>query len=341
MKKIVFVTLFLAFQAVLIFIGACVFWWKVPAAGTLQPIEFEVKEGDSFGQVALRLERIGAIRWPLFFRAYARLTRQADKIKAGPYTFEPNILPQQILAKLLKGEVSLVQFTIPEGWNTWQIAERLAATFPHITKEIWLQEMKSEKHLALLPSEATSLEGYLYPETYSIRTHPTASEVVQMLLNTFAKNFDPIFEVKGKDYGLTKHKIVTLASIIEKETRIQEERPRISSVFHNRLRRGMRLQTDPTVIYGIWERYDGNIRKKDLLEPTPYNTYVISGLPPGPIASPGRAALAAAVEPLTTSDLYFVAKADGSHVFSSTLSEHNRNVYTHQILPFRKSRQKK
>lgn len=338
MKKLVYLIVFLVLNIAAVSIGAVVFWLKVPADGAVHPIEFEAKEGASVGEVANALAKAGVLRWPTLFKFYARYQGQANKIKAGPYVFEAGILPPQILEKLTKGEVSLVQFTIPEGWNMYQIAGKLSGVFPHVKKEIWLQEMRNPRYRVGLPREAQNLEGYLFPETYSIRTKASAQDVVQLLVSTFSKHFDSKIVELGAARGLTPHQIVTLASIIEKETGVPEERPRISSVFHNRLAKRMRLQTDPTVIYGIWERYDGNIRKRDLLESTPYNTYLIDGLPPGPIACPGRRALEAAVEPLTTDDLYFVGKQDGTHVFAKSLSEHNKNVYQYQILPFRKAR---
>jgi UPF0755 protein len=196
--------------------------------------------------------------------------------------------------------------------------------------------MRDPKLLAEVPSKPATVEGFLFPETYTFNPRTTPQEVLKTMLETFKKSVPGEVIEKGALRKLNPLEVITLASIIEKETGKPEERRHISSVFHNRMRIGMRLQTDPTVIYGMWERYNGNIRKSDLREPTPYNTYVISGLPPGPIASPGLLAIQAAVDPLDTEDLYFVSRGDGSHIFSRNLKDHERSVYQYQILPARR-----
>lgn len=336
MKKFIFLLMFLALQAFLVVLGGAYFWYSMPAAGTMEGVDFEVREGAGLSETSSELAKIGVLRWPFAMKIYAKFKHPGAVIKAGPYHFEAGILPYQILEKLLKGEVSTTQFTIPEGHNMWQVADRLVATFPHIKKETWLAEMRSSKYLAELPEGATTVEGYLYPETYTIRTKPTPPEVIRAMIHMFNKNFDEKWVLEAQSLNLSKHQLVTLASIIEKETGAPAERPHISSVFHNRLRLGMRLQTDPTIIYGIWETYNGNIRKRDLQTPTAYNTYLIDGLPPGPIANPGRAALEAAAQPVETKDLYFVATgAGGAHAFAATLAEHSKNVFKYQIQPFR------
>jgi UPF0755 protein len=298
-------------------------------------IEFRVESGQGFSAVADELEKKGLLRWAVLFKAYVKYGGHNFTLKEGTYELTKSLKPKDLLQKLIKGEVRLVSFVVPEGFNMWQVAERLAAKFPHITLSQWNKAMTDPRYLNDLPSEAETLEGYLFPDTYRIREKPTIKEVLDAFKKSFLENASEDLIADGKILGLGLHQIVTLASIIEKETGKASERPRISSVFHNRMRKKMRLQTDPTVIYGIWERYDGNIRKIDLQTPTAYNTYTIDGLPPGPIANPGKEALRAAVKPVQSEDLYFVGRGDGSHTFSKSLQEHNAAVYQFQIKPFR------
>jgi UPF0755 protein len=311
-------------------------WWhatvKLPS-----PVEFEVREGATLQSVSNELVRLKVIDAPAkLFEIGWRLTLPKATVKAGDYRLENSLSPKRIASILASGQTVTITFTIPEGWNTFQIAERLEKVFPKTNKKKWLEYMRDPKLLATVPTKPTSVEGFLFPETYTFNPRTAPHEVLKTMVETFLKSVPTDLLEKGAARKLNPFEIVTLASIIEKETGKPEERRHISSVFHNRLRIGMRLQTDPTIIYGIWERYDGNIRKSDLREPTPYNTYVIPRLPPGPIASPGLLALEAAVDPLETEDLYFVSRGDGSHIFSSNLKDHERSVYQYQILPSRR-----
>lgn len=315
--------------------GLAATWWFVPPGSQESKVDFEVPEGASFSRVADNLAANGLLRWPVVLKAYGKYQGVETALKPGTYELHGGMLPKDILEKMVKGQIKLTSFSIPEGWNMWQIADRLSATFPHIPEAEWKAAMTDAAFFEGLPQEAVTLEGYLFPETYTIRPKATVGEVIRVMRKTFDQNFSEDIVQAGAARGMSRHAIVTLASIIEKETGRAEERARISAVFHNRLKKGMRLQTDPTVIYGIWERFDGNIRKKDLQTPTPYNTYVISGMPPGPIANPGRAALEAAVNPLASEELYFVGKGDGSHHFSVRLEDHNKAVYEYQVKPFR------
>lgn len=311
-------------------------WWY-KTVQIEKPIEFEVREGATLQSVAnelLKLKLI-SVHGKLFEYGW-RLTSPKATVKAGDYRFEGAISPQKLAAVLIAGQTVTMSFTIPEGWNMYQIAERLERVFPSTPQKRWLELMQAGSITSKLPGSPKNVEGFLFPETYTFNPKAQPEDVLNTMIQMFHKNMTQDLIEKGKVRNLSPLEIVTLASIIEKETGKPEERPHISSVFHNRMRLGMRLQTDPTVIYGIWERYDGNIRKTDLQTPTPYNTYVISGLPPGPIASPGRAALVAAVEPIETDDLYFVSRGDGSHIFSSNLKDHQRGVYQYQIQPAKK-----
>lgn len=310
-------------------------WWQKPIALT-SSVDFEVREGSTLQSVSNELTKLKMITVdPRLFEFSFRLSLPRSTVKAGDYRFEGSLSPQKIAAILSSGQTITTSFTIPEGWNTFQIAERLEKVFPKTNKFKWLRLMRDPKFLSNLPGSPQSVEGFLFPETYTFNPRATPRDVINEMIQTFKKHLTSEIIAKGEAKKLKPLEIVTLASIIEKETGKAAERPHISSVFHNRMRIGMRLQTDPTVIYGMWERYDGNIRKTDLKTPTAYNTYVIPGLPPGPIASPGLAALKAAVDPIESKDLYFVSRGDGSHIFSTNLRDHQKGVYQYQIQPSR------
>lgn len=300
-----------------------------------QPIHFpekgttlRIEGGSSARKIAKILKEHGVIDSEELFFLATRLMSLDSAYKAGKYRFKGSLNMLEIIKILKEGQVLLVSFAIPEGFNQWQIADKLGEAFSQFSAADFKSSLSAPELTNLLPPEASSVEGYLFPDTYSISEDASVEDVLKMMISAFWEKDTPEWRLLRKDLGMTLHQIVTLASIIEKETGHPSERPRISGVFYNRLRKKMKLQTDPTVIYGIWHDYDGNIRKKDLLTPTPYNTYVIDGLPPGPIASPGKDALDAAHRPLTTDELYFVALGDGSglHKFSKTLRDHNRAV---------------
>jgi UPF0755 protein len=293
-----------------------------------------VYPGESFRSVAARLEAAGLIRSPLRFRLYARLARLDKKVKTGEYEFSGMMTPGQILAALKEGKVRLHHLTIPEGFNLNQIAQAVA--------EAGYGEAASFLRLATDPAlarevdpEAQTLEGYLFPDTYSLPKGLSQREIIAAMLQRFRSEIAPQWRQRAAELGLSMHQVLTLASIIEKETGDPAERPLISSVFHNRLRKGMRLETDPTVIYGI-DEFDGNLTRAHLRTPTPYNTYTFKGLPPGPIASPGRAAIEAALYPEDTDYLFFVSRKDRTHQFSTNLDDHQKAVRQYQLKPRRK-----
>lgn len=341
MKKLIA----LLFLAILAFTGSLYFWtlswWNTPQAEKQGEIEIEFDQGTSAREITQRLNKNEIIKYPFLFERMSRTTGLSQKFKAGLYKFDRSLSPQQIAEKIAKGEILMIQFVIPEGWNQYQIANKLAEVFPRFNTATWLSTMKNMVTQKRLPMpEAKSCEGFLFPDTYTIRPNAIPVEVLNMMFDNFKKNFPSFKEQTLRSHNLSSYQLLTLASIVEKETGAPEERPRIAAVFHNRLKKRMRLQTDPTIIYGIWDRYDGNIRKKDILNPTPYNTYMIEGLPPTPIANPGKAALDAVVNPAEADDLFFVSKNDGTHIFSKSLSEHNANVQKFQVQYF-KSKQKK
>lgn len=294
-----------------------------------QPLHYQLNPGTSLSRVAADLEALGVINSSLSLKLLAKLDDLAGRIHSGSYYFSVPATPEQVLARLVAGDVEKVSLTIPEGFTLAQIAERIAALGFADQRQL-LELAYDPVFISSLNIQADSLEGYLFPETYLFAPGNGAATLLRMMVEQFDKHLSPDIVSKAQKLKLDRHQLVTLASIIEKETGQLTEMPLISSVFHNRLRRGIPLQTDPSVIYGIKD-FDGNITRKHLRTPTPYNTYHIKGLPPGPIASPGLSALRAAAEPANSDFLYFVSRGDGSHQFSRSLREHNLAVRKYQL----------
>lgn len=301
---------------------------STPAGGDPAPLTVRIEPGQSLAAVAENLDRLGLVRSPLRFRLLARLRGSDKHIQAGEYELRATLAPAEILAMLEKGAVKLYRITVPEGFTLRQIAELLGRT-PLFTAEEFLRQAERVEALRRFGLEAPGLEGYLFPDTYAFPRGTPPAAVIAAMLQRFREIFTPEWERRAAELGLSVHAVVTLASIIEKETGAPDERPLIAAVFHNRLRRGMRLETDPTVIYGI-ANFDGNLTRRHLETPTPYNTYLIKGLPPGPIANPGRDSLHAALYPAEADYLFFVSRNDGSHHFSRTFEEHQRAVRRYQ-----------
>ena len=288
---------------------------------------FIVREGAAPREVADELDKKGIVRSKELFSLWIKCMGYGKTIKAGEYSLGPGMSPLAILEKLRRGLVIIHPVSIPEGLSRLQIAEMLEER-GIVGKEKFLSLTRNRVILERYGIARPSLEGYLYPDTYQFPRGILPHTLIETMVRRFFQVTGPLKDAAEKS-GMKMDDVITLASIVEKETGLPEERPVIASVFLNRLKRGMRLDSDPTVIYGL-EGFDGNLRKKDMSEPTPYNTYVISGLPPGPIANPGLAAIKAVVYPARTDYLYFVSRNDGSHHFSRTLEEHNRAVDTYQ-----------
>ncbi|MGD8226405.1 MAG: endolytic transglycosylase MltG [Desulfobacteraceae bacterium] len=286
-----------------------------------------VREGLSLKEVAGELERKKIIKNKILFEVWAELLGYSRKIKAGEYELGAHMPPKRILEKLIRGEVLTYPVTVPEGYTVAQISQLLQEG-GLIDKEEFLSLIDDPALLAHYGISAPSLEGYLYPETYHFARGISARSTIDAMVGRFWQVVSPL-KARMDEVGMNLPEVVTLASIVEKETGLAEERPTIASVFLNRLKRGMRLESDPTVIYGIKE-FDGNLTRKDLNKATPYNTYIILGLPPGPIANPGLEAIRAVLYPAETDYLYFVSRNDGSHHFSKNLSEHNKAVRIYQ-----------
>lgn len=300
---------------------------------TAADIEVVIPKGSSMGVVAELLAREGVIKSPRTFTMYGRFRRAGSKLHAGIYDFPAGLTMADVLTMIVKGEVKRYRFTIPEGFSVRDIAQLLALMeeFGPIVAAQFIKFAQDPQFVDEMGvGGRTSLEGYLFPDTYVVYNPQDVREIIRPMVQRFKEVYDDDLKLRAKELGMTNHEVITLASIIEKETGKPEERPLIASVFHNRLKKGMVLATDPTVIYGIAD-FDGNLRRKDLETPGPYNTYLNAGLPPGPIASPGEKAIRAALYPKTTNYYFFVSKNDGSHHFSKTMGEHGRAVQHFQI----------
>ena len=289
---------------------------------------FVVERGDSLASVARKLEEAGLVRDARAVVWLARLRGLSSKLRAGEYRLSAALTPGELLAHISEGRVVAYEVSFPEGFTARQIGERLDAR-DLVDAAAFAAAVHDADLAARLEIPASSLEGYLYPETYRLPRSLAADEVASIMVEHFKQAWREIQDSAG-DHTLDMHDLVTLASIVEKETGVAEERPLIASVFANRLARGMRLESDPTVIYGI-PGFDGNLRRSDLDNgENPYNTYQIRGLPPGPIANPGIDSLRAAAHPADTDYLYFVSRNDGTHVFSSSYRDHVNAVNRYQ-----------
>jgi len=288
-----------------------------------------ITPGQGFQALSKQLYNAGIIKHPMKFEWFARLKGYDKKIKAGEYLLSYSMSPHRILEVIVSGKVRLYRITIPEGYHLRQIARALAeAGFG--TETDFLKVATDPVLVNDYGIGAKTFEGYLFPDTYLFPGDATAEMIVSAMVKRFWSVMKPDWEDRARALGFSIHQVITLAAIIEKETGAAQERPLISSVFHNRLKRKMRLESDPTVIYGIKD-YDGNIKRKHLAERTPYNTYQINGLPPGPIANTGIASIKAALYPASTRFLYFVSKRDNTHQFSTNIKDHNRAVRKYQL----------
>jgi len=279
--------------------------------------------------IARELKNKGVLDETLKFRILGRLLRVERKLKPGEYSFPFPSSPYDALKILAAGKVLRHKVTFPEGTTMTEMGNILVGN-NLVNEKQFFSELRNAALLKKLQIPANTFEGFLFPDTYYFTKNDSTDTILEKMVDRFRSEITPERFKKAQDLNLSLLQWVTLASIIEKESGVVFEQPIISSVFHNRLRKKMRLQSDPTVIYGI-PNYDGNIRKVDLLTPTPYNTYTRGGLPLGPIANPGKTALLAAIEPAQTDFFYFVAKRDGTHIFAKTYEEHAQNVRKFQL----------
>ena len=295
-----------------------------------------IAPGTNFQDVATELEEKGIVKSGSGFILLAKLTSADRRIRPGEYAFHAGMPPLDILSLLEEGKVALHHVTIPEGFTVRQVAARLEAKGLVDGQEL-LRLTRDPAFIHSLKLDVSSLEGYLFPTTYRFVKDSKPEDILRTMVAFTWKAFTPELRERAGTMGMSEHEVLTLASVIEKETGAPSERALISAVFHNRLRRNIPLQSDPTVIYAL-EAFDGNLRKRDLSVKSPYNTYRVRGLPPGPIANPGAAAIRAALHPAKARYLYFVSRNNGTHHFSSTLAEHNRAVNKYQKYRRRVSR---
>lgn len=315
----------LAFSFLVVYLGA-------PARGG-EPITVTIAPQSSTSRIAAQLEENRLIHSAEYFKLFTKITGADRSLKPGKYSFEGTENLNRIVAMLQQGSPDLISFTVPEGYNLEQTINLLDSQ-GIATREDFLAALENQnlefKFFDELPEGATRLEGFLFPDTYKIETETNPVGMVQLMLNRFTEVYTPEHEARAKELGMTNLEVITLASIIEREAKVPQDRTLVSSVFHNRLKKGMLLQSCATVQYALGE-IKPVLYNTDLQVESPYNTYLHQGLPPGPIAAPGEDSIKAALYPSETTYLYFVAKPDGSHVFSNTLQEHNEAK--HKYLP--------
>jgi UPF0755 protein len=311
-----------------------------------ESVAFIVGKGENFAGIAHRLQEQGIIASERAFRYYVSFAGPRKKLQRGEFGLYRNMPVPEVVRMLSEGKPLQHPVTVPEGYNLFQVASVLE-NMGLQKKEDFLAAARDPDVINLIPTLASakdrpkSIEGYIFPDTYMVQRVFSAKEIAQLMVQRFRdvyRGIAPEIQASAtvQSLGLTPHQVITLASIVEKETGAGAERPLIASIFVNRLRKRMRLQTDPTVIYGVWEStgaWDGNIRRRDLNTPTAYNTYQMEGLPPGPIANPGLNAIRAVLQPSQSEYLFFVSRGDGTHIFSKEYSDHAKAVRDTQLTP--------
>jgi UPF0755 protein len=299
----------------------------------------DVPGGAGSGEIGRRLVDAGVVQNVLVFQAATWRSGRGRSLKAGEYRFAQPMSAAEVVDKLARGDVHVRRITFPEGLTILDMAKIYEARGLGRAAE-FVKAASDASAIANVDPQAPDLEGYLYPETYAIQRGTPPSKLVDLMVKRFRAAYSSDLQAQARTQGLTTRQVVTIASLVEKEAAQEAERRVIAAVYRNRLRIGMGMQADPTVIYALQKagRYDGNIRREDLEIDSPYNTYKHPGLPPGPIAAPRKASLQAALDPADVRYLYFVSRNDGSHVFATTLAEHNRNVRQFQVLYFREKR---
>lgn len=303
-----------------------------------EEVIFKINPGDSLGLISQRLEDKNLVSKALYFKLMTQLKSQAQYLKVGEYALDRSMKPTEVLKVIVLGKSIQYKFTVPEGTNMYEIADIVEAE-GFATKEEFLKLCRDQSLIRELLGQAYfSLEGYLYPETYSFEKETSAKMIIKTMVENFKRVFPSTAQKESSKYKhvlkLSPREQVILASMIEKETGAPEERPMISSVFHNRLKKKMKLQSDPTIIYGMAVAtgvMTKNIRKRHILAPTPYNTYTVKALPIGPITNPGADALKAAANPVRSNNLYFVSRNDGTHVFTTNYKDHLKGVRDYQL----------
>jgi UPF0755 protein len=323
-------------------VGANIMWERLhePYKGYTGAEQFvQIPPGAGGAEIRQRLVDAQVVRDPLTLRAALRWTGRSRALKAGEYRFDRPMSAIEVVDTLVRGDVYSRRLTFPEGLTIQEMAGVYQSREFGPARD-FISAARNASLIRDLDPEAPDLEGYLFPETYALPRGTPAARLVAMMVDRFRATYTEALQQRARDQQLTTRQVVALASLVEKETGQSEERPIVAAVYRNRMRIGMAMQADPTVVYALQKagRYNGNIRREDLAIDSPYNTYRHPGLPPGPIASPGKASLDAALAPAEVDYLYFVSRNDGSHVFAATLAEHNRNVREFQVLFFQRQR---
>jgi UPF0755 protein len=333
--------LLILLSLVVLFTGAFAVWLLVGAekpykgySGVEQLVE--IPPGAGPASIGRRLAQTGVIRDQLSFRIALARSGQARRLQAGEYRFDRPMTTREVIDRIARGDVFLRPVTFREGLTVRQMAE-IYERDGGGSKAEFLRAAENASLIHDIDPSAPDLEGYLFPDTYTLPRRTTADQLVQRMVTAFRDVMTPDLVQRAAARGMSVRELMTLASLVEKETAKPGERPIVAAVYTNRLKIGMGMQCDPTVIYALERagKYDGNLTRENLQFDSPYNTYRYAGLPPGPIAAPGRASIEAAASPADVPYLYFVSRNDGSHVFSATLDEHNRNVYEFQKKPNR------
>jgi len=290
----------------------------------------DIPTGSSFLEVTEILNQAGLIKHRIFFYSLTVIKNARRHIRAGEYELNTSLTPNAIIEKLIRGDIKKYKVTIPEDFSLKEIVDRLKE-YKLIDEDDFLELAGDEDFLKSLNIQADSIEGYLFPDTYFFDRSMSTRQIMKMMVNQFWKKITPGMIKGAEEMKLDVHKLVTFASIIGKESGDDAEKPMISAVFHNRLRKRMRLQSDPTAVYDL-DSFEGKVLRSHLRRKSPYNTYVIKGLPPGPIANPGVASLKAVLYPAPVNYLYFVSKKDGSHFFSASLGEHKKAINRYRYI---------
>jgi UPF0755 protein len=343
MRKVVIVFLFVV---IVLAVGGgivgSIMWGRLhePYKGFAAAEQFvEIPNGAGTSEIGRRLIEAGVVRDALVFRAAMWWTGRSRSLKAGEFRFAEPVSAAQVVEKLGRGDVFARRITFPEGLTILDMAKIYESRGFGPARD-FVKAAGDASSIRDLDPKAPDLEGYLYPETYAIPRGTPAAKLVDLMVARFRDAYTEALQARAREQNLTTRDVVTVASLVEKETAQEQERPLVAAVYRNRMKVGMGMQADPTVIYALQKagRYDGNIRRGDLDFDSPYNTYKYAGLPPGPIAAPRRASLEAALTPADVPYIYFVSRNDGSHVFARTLADHNANVRQYQILYFREKR---
>jgi UPF0755 protein len=287
--------------------------------------EVEVTEGMSFKAITAKLQEEGIIRYRGYFEIIGRLQGITRRVRTGYYGVGAHMSMWEVLEALKSGRIIEYEVVVPEGYNLFQIGYTLSHTPLLDDPNRFINLVTNRKFVQKLGIDADSLEGYLFPDTYFFPKGITLEDIAKRMVQRYRAVFTPDYGKRAADIGMTEHQVVTLASIVEKEAKVASERKRIAAVYHNRLKKGIKLQADPTAVYGM-RAWITNVTKEDLRRKTPYNTYLRKGLPPGPIANPGQGAILATLYPEKVDYLFFVAQGDGSHYFSVNFGEHEKAI---------------